>query len=47
MPEQMTSDEGPDPASNFRGAISATFGSQVSLCVHYWKRDEVYFTTLL
>jgi len=29
------------------GAISAIFGSQVSFRVHYCKRDEVYFTTLL
>jgi len=29
------------------GAISVIFGSQVSLRVHYCKRDEVYFTTLL
>jgi len=29
------------------GAISVTFGSQVSLRVHYSKRGEVYFTTLL
>ena len=30
-----------------RGAISVIFGSQVLLQVHYCKRDEVYFTTLL
>jgi len=29
----------PDPASNFRGAISVIFGCQVSLNVHYFKRD--------
>jgi len=29
------------------GAISATFGIQVSLCAHDCKRDEVYFTTVL
>jgi len=29
------------------GAISVIFGSQISLRVHYRKRDEVYFTTLL
>jgi len=28
-------------------AISVIFGIQVSLRVHYCKRDEVYFTTLL
>jgi len=38
---------GADPASKFRGAISIIFGSHVSLRVHYCKRDEVYFTTLL
>jgi len=35
------------PANKVRRAISVTFGSQVSLRVHYCKRDEVYFTTLL
>jgi len=35
------------PVSLGGGAISVTFGSQVSLLVHYCKRDEVYFTTLL
>jgi len=30
-----------------RGAISVKFGNQVSVGVHYCKRDEVYFTTLL
>ena len=29
------------------GEISVIFGGQVSSCVHYCKRDEVYFTTLL
>ena len=29
------------------GAISVIFGSQVSSPVHYCKRDEAYFTTLL
>jgi len=29
------------------GAISAIFGSEVSLRVHYCRKDEVYFTTLL
>ena len=29
------------------GAISVIFGSQVWLRVHYYKRDEVYCTTLL
>jgi len=29
------------------GAISETSGSQVSLRVHYCKRDELHFTTLL
>jgi len=29
------------------GTISVIFGSQISLRVHYCKRDEVYFTTLL
>ena len=40
---------GADPASKFRGrgAISMIFGSQVSLQVHYCKRDEAYFITLL
>jgi len=36
-----------NPASKFRGAISVLFGSQVSLRVHYCKRDEVYSTPLL
>ena len=37
-----------DPASKFRGgAILVIFGSQVSLRVHYCRRHEVYFTTLL
>jgi len=38
---------GADPASEFRGAISEIFGSQVSLRVLRYKRDDVYFTTLL
>ena len=29
------------------GAISVVFGSQLALRVHYWKSNEVYFTTLL
>jgi len=29
------------------GAISVIFGNQVLLRVHYRKRDEVFFTTLL
>jgi len=29
------------------GAISVTFGSQVSLRVPYCKRDKLYFATLL
>jgi len=36
-----------DQTSKFREVISVIFGIQVSLCVHYCKRDEVYFTTLL
>ena len=31
---------GADPASNVVEAISVIFGSQVSLWVHYCKRDE-------
>jgi len=38
---------GADPASAVRGVISVIFGCQVSLRIHYCKRDEVYFTTLL
>jgi len=38
---------GADPTSKFRRAISVIFGIQVSLRVHYCKRDEVYFTTLM
>jgi len=35
-------------SSKFRGgAISVIFNSQVSLRVHYYRRDEVYFTILL
>jgi len=42
------SEAGSDPASKFRGgAISVIFCSQVSLRVHYCKRDVVCFTTLL
>ena len=34
---------GASPANKFGGeAISVIFGSQVSLRVHYCKRDEVY-----
>ena len=36
-----------DPARNVRGTISVIFGNQVFLRVHYCKRDEVRFTTLL
>jgi len=36
-----------DPASKLGGTISAIFGSQVSLQVHYCKRHKVYFATLL
>jgi len=32
---------GADPANKFREVISVIFGSQVSLRVHYYKRDEV------
>ena len=35
-----------DPARKVRGAVSVTLGNQV-LRVHYCKRDEVRFTTLL
>jgi len=38
---------GADPASKFRGRFQWIFASQVSLWVHYCKRDEVHFTTLL
>ena len=38
---------GADPASTLRGTISVIFGSQASLRLHYGKRHEVYFTTLL
>jgi len=41
------SDTGADPASEFKGATSVIFDIEVSLRVHYCKRDEVYFTTLL
>jgi len=30
-----------NPASEVKGAILATFGIQVSLRVHYCKRDEI------
>jgi len=37
-----------DPTSKISGeAILVIFGSYVSLRVHYCKRDEAYFTTLL
>jgi len=32
---------------NLGGAISVVFGSQVSLRLHYYEKDEVCFTTLL
>ena len=39
---------GAGPANEFRGgAISVIFGSQVSLRIHFCKRDGVYLTTLL
>jgi len=38
---------GADPTSTFSGAISVVFGIQVSLRVHYCKRVQEYFTTLL
>jgi len=38
---------GADPANELKGAIAVIFVSHVSLPVHYSKRDEVYFTTLL
>jgi len=38
---------GTDPNSKFRVVISVIFGIQVSLRVHFCKRGEVYFTTLL
>jgi len=42
------SETGAESASKVRGgAISVIYGCQVSLRVHYCKRDEVYFTTLL
>jgi len=37
---------GATPVSKLGGASSLILGSQVSLRVHYCKRDEVYFTTL-
>jgi len=38
-----------NPVRNFRGggAIALKFGGQVSLRVHYCKRDEVHFVTVL
>jgi len=38
---------GADPTSTFRRAISVIFVIQVSLRVHYCKKDEVYITTRL
>jgi len=38
---------GVNPSSKFGAAISIIFGSQFSLQVHYCKRGEIYFTTLL
>jgi len=35
------------PEKQEGGAISVIFGSQISLRVHYCKRDEVYVTILL
>jgi len=34
-------------ANEVKGAISVIFVSQISLRVHYFKRDEVYLTTFL
>jgi len=36
-----------NPSSKVREAISLIIGSKVSLGVHYCKRGEVHFTTLL
>jgi len=36
---------GADPASQVRGTISVIFGSQVSLLVHYCKRDDILYTS--
>jgi len=38
---------GANPASMLGGTISVIFGSQVSLQVHYCRRDEAYFATQL
>jgi len=38
---------GADPASKLGGAISVILCSEVSLRVHYCKRHEVDFATLL
>ena len=35
-----------DSANKVRGAISVKFDRQIALRVHYFKRDEVYFTAL-
>jgi len=40
-------DQGRIQPVSLGGAISVIFCSQVSLRVHYCKRHEVYFTTLL
>jgi len=45
-------DQGPNVlkggcSQQVQGAVSEIFGSQVTLRVHYCKRDEVYFTTVL
>jgi len=46
---RRTVQPGTDPASEIRGGrdFSIIFVIQVSLRVHYFKGDEVYFTTLL
>jgi len=44
---ELSFSPGADPARKFGSAISEIFRSQVSLRVHYCKRDEVYFTALL
>jgi len=36
-----------DPASKVKGEISVIIGGQISIRVHYSKRDEAYFTTLI
>ena len=43
----LISASGSDPISKVSGAISIILGSRVLLRVHYRKRDEVYFRTLL